>query len=902
MTHHPLEASRYGAIQASFSPRIAIFTSQDVTEACRKNNLPSFVDLLRPFDSIDRVSVRHSNYSTTTLDSLRLSFVEADQLVNSEPQKSQENDWLNNLVNRSVFTQQNISTWVDSLSSRPSPPRPSSPIVASNLRVKREHGWLGSTEEEHEDYPQPSTPWYIAFLNVLFEHRPLVEYDHTSHPLAALIVVSTNNPEPLNEFSTLYEKSGKDGSGWPTRDWLETGNILRYYLLVHEINDEPDGGTAGATELLDSIKRAYGLNCGLICMNSEKTEWLRRKRIVDQDPSLMNSGSTKKQVDYWSGYQSEKVQDQDIRFGEFFSEEDVLGLRVMLREFTLQSLVPHIERCVQQWNDSLAASRKGITGRIFSVGKKYFSKVPGSSGSLSSSSPEHRYNTNTCSYPHQSQEAQTRRLADFSFMLGDYKFASQMYDYLRKDAFNDKAWSYYTSATHMIGLCTLLQSSYNQRSKLNLDLQRFLFDHAVPGASVSQLRMAMVYYELAKAVGSPHLMSASLLRVGTGHNALISGLIYEQVSRIVSPRQAALYIALAAHQYLLAQQSWLSKICLKQSPQFTGWNPIEDYLDDKIASIAESECDWSVAALRYWNLLRRRLHSGAAADDDLYFAKFRSCFQKAIDLDSSFAVSTTECIPLFDVEHCQIRIPYQSHLKPLTGVNSNVWDELISRCSHKFDSVDTSLDLNTAIVDEPFYLDLSLKNPLQTAIKVTNLDIQVTPLGPPGRTEDLLTHLQIEPVKDLELGPLESREIPVKFVCRQPSMKFEVVNVKFKFHSMVDCSQVLKKKGKRLQTTLTHRLGRFYSDDKSMVVCTRGEVPILEMNGSENLPSHLYFGETLLANVSFRNVGQIGMKNLQCVLSHESHFRFCSDSEKLAQRKIYLSLGVRCHEWTSIMA
>lgn len=79
MTHHPLEASRYGAIQASFSPRIAIFTSQDVTEACRKNNLPSFVDLLRPFDSIDRVSVRHSNYSTTTLDSLRLSFVEADQ-------------------------------------------------------------------------------------------------------------------------------------------------------------------------------------------------------------------------------------------------------------------------------------------------------------------------------------------------------------------------------------------------------------------------------------------------------------------------------------------------------------------------------------------------------------------------------------------------------------------------------------------------------------------------------------------------------------------------------------------------------------------------------------------------------------------------------------------------------
>jgi hypothetical protein len=67
----------------------------------------------------------------------------------------------------------------------------------------------------------------------------------------------------------------------------------------------------------------------------------------------------------------------------------------------------------------------------------------------------------------------------------------------------------------MIGLCTLLQSSFSQRSKLDIDLQRFLFDHTVETASVSQLRIVMIYYEMAKAVGNPDLMSSSLIRIAT---------------------------------------------------------------------------------------------------------------------------------------------------------------------------------------------------------------------------------------------------------------------------------------------------------------------------------------------------------------------------------------------------
>ncbi|PLW17316.1 hypothetical protein PCANC_14138 [Puccinia coronata f. sp. avenae] len=888
MTSTSVDETRHGSVQACFSPRIAVFASQDVQrEVCQKNNLPCFVSLLRPFEYIHRVSVRHSNYSTAILNSIRLSFCTLDH---SPDPKSDGTDWIDGLLHRSVFTGTNISNWIHFINSRLSPAPSASSAVVPNVRIKRDHEWLGSAADEGEDYPQPPTPWYIRFLNLLFEHRPLVEYDHTSHPLAAMLVVSTSNPDPLTEFSKLHEQTAKDGSGWPSKDWLETGTILRYYLLVHEINQEPDGGKSHANGILDAIKKVYGLNCGLIYINSENTEWLRKKRIVDQDPNFDKPDTTTKKEDYWYRYQCDAAtedQEKVITFGECISEEDILGLKVLLREFTLQSLIPHIERCVQQWNDSLAASRKGITGRLFSVGKKYFSRVPASASS--SSTPEHRYNLTTGSYPHQSQEAQTRRLADFSFMLGDYKFASQMYDYLRKDAFNEQAWTYYSSATQMMGLCTLLQSSFSQRSKLDVvDLERFLFDHTVATASASQLRIVMIYYEMARAVGNPTLMSSSLNRVASTYSELISGLIYEQVSRIVSPRQASLYIVLAAHRYTLAQQNWLAHICLRQCAQFVGWDRIEDFIDHKMAQMAELDADWPAALIRYWNVIRRRIRSGrtdddddGVDDDDVYVAKFRSLYQKALEVNSSLTLPRIGDLSIFEAERCKIRVPHQKHLEPHADVDPTTWEQLMSRCPGCPNTM--SSELNTAVVNEPFYLDLVLRNPLQTGIKVTHIDIQVANSDPTDQADDLSSSLEIAPVDDLELLPLEKREISVRLICRRTCMEFEITTVKFKFDSLIECSQALKKKGKRLQSTLVQRLGRVYTSDESMQVRVRGEVPMLEILPSDDIPSSMYDGESLLSTISIRNSGQVGLKDLQCVISHTSIFRFCSDTHLPAE-------------------
>lgn len=39
-----------------------------------------------------------------------------------------------------------------------------------------------------------------------------------------------------------------------------------------------------------------------------------------------------------------------------------------------------------------------------------------------------------------------RKLADFAFMLRDWKLAHSVYDLLRTDFNNDKAWKYYAAA------------------------------------------------------------------------------------------------------------------------------------------------------------------------------------------------------------------------------------------------------------------------------------------------------------------------------------------------------------------------------------------------------------------------------------------------------------------------
>jgi trafficking protein particle complex subunit 8 len=169
-------------------------------------------------------------------------------------------------------------------------------------------------------------------------------------------------------------------------------------------------------------------------------------------------------TDFWAGL----ADSNDLR--QYLFDTDFVALRTFVREMVTQSIIPFMESRVTGWNDQVASRRRGISGRFMSLSKRWtgFGSSRGSKSSNSSQgNPGSNYNTSTASYDPDSPEASMHRLADYAFMLRDWRLSSSIYDILRVDFGDDKAWSHHASANEMMALSLLLSSSTaNSRLKI----------------------------------------------------------------------------------------------------------------------------------------------------------------------------------------------------------------------------------------------------------------------------------------------------------------------------------------------------------------------------------------------------------------------------------------------------
>lgn len=118
-----------------------------------------------------------------------------------------------------------------------------------------------------------------------------------------------------------------------------------------------------------------------------------------------------------------------------------------------------MESRVMTWNDQVASRRRGISGRFMSLSKRWtgFSSTksnastPGGNNASGSN-----YNAQNGFYPPDTPEATMRQLADYAFMLRDWKLAFNTYDFLRTDFGQDKAWQYHAAANEMAAITSLV--------------------------------------------------------------------------------------------------------------------------------------------------------------------------------------------------------------------------------------------------------------------------------------------------------------------------------------------------------------------------------------------------------------------------------------------------------------
>ena len=136
----------------------------------------------------------------------------------------------------------------------------------------------------------------------------------------------------------------------------------------------------------------------------------------------------------------------------YLPDSDVTAIRTFVRGLVAQSVVPHMERQCSLLNEQVLARRRGISGRFMSLSKRWTGFGSSRSSSSSSVSSNSNYDSLQGFYRPDTPEFLMRKLADYSFMLRDWKLALSTYDVLRTDFNNDKAWRHYAGAAEMAAI------------------------------------------------------------------------------------------------------------------------------------------------------------------------------------------------------------------------------------------------------------------------------------------------------------------------------------------------------------------------------------------------------------------------------------------------------------------
>ncbi|KAJ2702993.1 hypothetical protein H4218_000491 [Coemansia sp. IMI 209128] len=521
-------AQKKDFVTKAFCPRILALASAGVQDACAVNGFDSFADLLSPFgqDVLTQITIQDGQGAPYFLDKINVRFT-ADFVIEKSPAHS--------------------SSDVDSLAK----------TCAAACIEPANPSFVGSDgvvlEAAIADDISTWAPWYTLFRQQWVGDMQASEHETFMIPVACLLVASGSEADPIGALRALQASAA-------VQRVLTCGDggtkMLFYYMLLH------DGRDTAALQTIDlqfdQVRKTFGQNSALLKINT--------------NTDLLGAADASERVKISSIWSSDiaatrpLVAHTDTSYGEMLTMRDVAALRDAVKLMLVRSVVPHMQYVIRVLSDQTASERRGITGRLFSAGRRYLN---------TSSKAENTYvgADGEVYYRHKSPEAMLRRLADCSFMLKDYRFAQSVYQIARRDFQSEKAWMCYAGAQEMIGVCKLLWEV--QTTKAEFDS---IFEDAVltythktrtPRRYSLAVRCTVVYYELLKHHRFYVFAPGALLR-GPAFSASLTALLNEQaaysylkVGSRPNVRKFAFYAMLASQSYQKAGMSDLASRCLR---------------------------------------------------------------------------------------------------------------------------------------------------------------------------------------------------------------------------------------------------------------------------------------------------------------------------------------------------
>uniref|UniRef100_UPI003AAD2883 trafficking protein particle complex subunit 8 n=1 Tax=Centroberyx gerrardi TaxID=166262 RepID=UPI003AAD2883 len=615
-------------IQDSFVPMVAVLCSEDAEKVTRKNNL-NFAELLRPFCRLTSEGhIRDPNNQVQPVKNLRIS--------------------VNNVVTRptpasgalSPAQRRLLSEVV--LSCQPPEGGVANVITAGDYdlnfndrSLKASVPWYSAWRETLLELSTSklytaTTPWFEAYRENFLQSMPASDHEFLNHYLACLLVVSSSEAVPVEQFLKLSQEQHRiQHSGEYTNPKWFIPNTLKYYVLLHDMSE---GDEQRADAVYEDMKQRYGAQgCYLLKVNSctlsagadeqipdPWSQYLHRNNMHNQDmyedpaPAAVNSATVENnvsaaEVDWHDSAEKDGVSNSldshplqldtpsdsgsldtlsamasDPKKGTGSSGAPAGGaashgacltlndhdrIRQFIQEFTFRGLLPHIEKNIRQLNDQLV-SRKGLSRSLFSATKKWFGggKVPEKSISELKS-------TSGLLYPPEAPELQIRKMADLCFLVQHYELAYSCYHTAKKDFLSDQAMLYAAGALEMAAVSAFLQTGAPRPYPAHYMDTAIQTYRDVCKNMVLAERCALLSAEVLKSQGKYSDAATLLIKMTSEDSDLRSALLLEQAAhcfinmRNPMVRKFAFHMILAGHRFSKAGQKRHALRCYCQAMQ-----------------------------------------------------------------------------------------------------------------------------------------------------------------------------------------------------------------------------------------------------------------------------------------------------------------------------------------------
>ncbi|KAI5279130.1 Trafficking Protein Particle Complex Subunit 8 [Manis pentadactyla] len=615
-------------IPDSFVPCVAALCSDEAERLTRLNHL-SFAELLRPFCRLtSEVHMRDPNNQLHIIKNLKIA---VSNIVTQAPQPGAIRKLLNDVVSGS---------------------QPAEGLVANVI-----------TAGDYDLNISATTPWFESYRETFLQSMPASDHEFLNHYLACMLVASSCEAEPVEQFSKLSQEQHRiqHNSDYSYPKWF-IPNTLKYYVLLHDLSA---GDEQRAESIYEEMKQKYGTQgCYLLKINSRASnrasdeqipdpwsQYLQKNSIQNQesyedgpctvtsnknsdnsllsldgldnevkdglpnnfrahplqlDPSsdLSNSTDGPDHVKSASSLYETKKANTGIIHGACLTLTDHDRIRQFIQEFTFRGLLPHIEKTIRQLNDQLI-SRKGLSRSLFSATKKWFSgsKVP-------EKSINELKNTSGLLYPPEAPELQTRKMADLCFLVQHYDLAYSCYHTAKKDFLNDQAMLYAAGALEMAAVSAFLQPGAPRPYPAHyMDTAVQTYRDICKNMILAE-RCVLLSAEILKSQSKYSEAAALLIRLTSEDSDLRSALLLEQAAHcfinMKSPmvRKYAFHMILAGHRFSKAGQKKHALRCYCQAMQVykgKGWSLAEDHINFTIGrqSYTLRQLDNAVSAFRH---------------------------------------------------------------------------------------------------------------------------------------------------------------------------------------------------------------------------------------------------------------------------------------------------------------